>query len=441
MNIITGVKQEKYVNEEMLGQYVGQEVYIKGSIYKIRRMKGFAFVLVRMRRCVVQCIYSPVEAGFALQEIREECCCKIRANVVEEKRSKAGYELHLLDIQVLSEPVEISPVVINGRQVDASIEKLLDYRPVTLRNERERAVFRIQNGITDALRAFLCRNGFMEIHSPKLVFAGAEGGANIFRLDYFGKEAYLAQSPQFYKQMMVGVYERVFEIGPVFRAEKHDTSRHLNEYTSVDLEMGYIESFEEIMEMETEMLKAVMEGLNENCARELELLEVNVPEIGGIPVIRFCEAKEWIARECHRQIKDRDDFEPEEEKLLCKLVREKTGSEFVFVTHYPSAKRPFYAMDDPQNPRETLSFDLLFRGMEVTTGGQRIHGYTRQLKKIKERGMNAEAFESYLLMHKYGMPPHGGLGMGLERLTCRLLGRDNVRYTTLFPRDINRLLP
>lgn len=441
MRQITGVKQRIYINAEELQNHIGEEIYIKGSIYKIRRMKGFAFVLFRTAGRIVQSIYTAEEAAFALECLKEEYCCQIFARVVADERSKTGYELHLLDVEILSEPKAPSPIVINGKWVDTSIEKLLDYRPITLRNEKERAIFKIQNGITDGMRHFFAEHGFTEIHSPKIVFAGAEGGANIFKLDYFGREAYLAQSPQFYKQMMVGVYERVFEIGPVFRAEKHDTSRHLNEYIGVDFEMGYIESFEEIMAMETEMLRAVMQWLTNHCAYELELLSVRLPEITGIPAIRFREAKEWVAEVYKRPIKNFEDFEPEEEKLLCELVEREYGSELVFVTHYPSKKRPFYAMDDPENPSETLSFDLLFRGLEVTTGGQRIHGYDEQVAKITARGMEPEVFESYLMIHKHGMPPHGGLGMGLERLTSRLIKQDNVRYSALFPRDIHRLTP
>lgn len=321
------------------------------------------------------------------------------------------------------------------------MENLLNYRPVTLRNEKERAIFKLQEGICRAIREFLYKERFTEIHTPKIVAEGAEGGANIFKLDYFGKQAYLAQSPQFYKQMMVGVFERVFEIAPVFRAEKHDTARHLNEYTSVDFEMGFIESFEDIMQMETGMLKFVMAFLKENYEQELSLLKVQLPEIGTIPAVKFSEAKELVAKEYHREIKDMHDFEPEEEKLLCELIKKKTGSEFVFVTHYPSAKRPFYAKDSIENPAETLSFDLLFRGLEVTTGGQRIHEFNEQVAKMEARGMNTEAFESYLMMHKAGMPPHGGLGLGLERLTGKLLNQENVRLSTLFPRDINRVTP
>lgn len=430
-----------YINPEQLEKHIGEEVFIKGSIYKIRKMKGFAFVLIRTSQSIVQSIYTEETAGFSIDTLKEESCCSIHAKVVAEERAKMGVELHLMGIQVLSAPKEASPIVINGKEVDASIEKLLDFRPITLRNEKERAIFRIQNALTDGMRRFFAKHNFTEIHSPKLVSAGAEGGANIFRLDYFGKEAYLAQSPQFYKQMMVGVYERVFEIGPVFRAEKHDTSRHLNEYTGVDLEMGYIEGFEDIMRTETELLREAMQSVKENCLHEVRLLSVQIPEITDIPSIRFREAKEWIAEACRRPVHDYEDFEPEEEKLLCCLVKETFGSDFVFVTHYPGTKRPFYAMDDPKNPEETLSFDLLFRGMEVTTGGQRIHEYEEQCKKIAARGMNPEAFESYLMMHKYGMPPHGGLGIGLERLTCKLLDKENVRYASLFPRDMNRLVP
>ncbi len=434
-------KQKNYIEPSQLKEHIGEEISIKGSIYKIRKMKGFAFVLIRTPQSIVQGIYTEETAKDSIETLKEESCCIIYAKVVAEERAKMGYELHLTNIRVLSEPKETSPIVINGKQVDTSIEKLLDFRPVTLRNEKERSIFRIQNAITDGMRRFFVRHNFTEIHSPKLVSSGAEGGANIFRLDYFGKEAYLAQSPQFYKQMMVGVYERVFEIGPVFRAEKHDTSRHLNEYTGVDFEMGYIESFEDIMQTETELLKEAMQSVKENCPYEISLLCVQIPEITNIPSIRFHKAKEWIAEAFCRPIRDYEDFEPEEEKLLCSLVKEKYGSDFIFVTHYPSKKRPFYSMDDPEHPEVTLSFDLLFRGMEVTTGGQRIHKYEEQYKKIMERGMNPEAFQSYLMMHKYGMPPHGGLGIGLERLTCKLLDMDNVRYASLFPRDINRLVP
>ena len=438
---MNGENNQRTVAPECLQEHMGEQVRIHGSIYKIRKMRGFAFVLLRTARQVVQCIYSEEKANFSLEELTEESCVILTAEVVAEERSRTGYELHLLQVEVLSKPYEASPIVINNKLVDTSLENLLNFRPVTLRNEKERAIFKIQEGISFGIRKFLQEKGFTEIHSPKIVYSGAEGGANIFRIGYFGREAYLAQSPQFYKQMMVGVYERVFEIAPVFRAEKHDTSRHLNEYTSVDFEMGYIESFEEIMQTETAMLRGVMAYLEENYEPELTLLSVTLPKVTEIPVIRFHEAKELVAKEYHREIKDYEDFEPEEEKLLCELMEKKTGSEFVFVTHYPSKKRPFYAMESAENPEVTESFDLLFRGLEITTGGQRIHSYEEQVKKMERLGMNLSLFESYLMMHKYGMPPHGGLGLGLERFTSKLLGQENVRRATLFPRDTGRLEP
>lgn len=240
---------------------------------------------------------------------------------------------------------------------------------------------------------------------------------------------------------MVGVFERVYEIAPVFRAEKHDTSRHINEYTSVDLEMGFIESFYEIMALEVEMLQSIFTHLQDHYADELILLGVKLPKIDCIPSLSFAEAKELVATTYGRSITDEEDFEPEEEKLLSEIIAKQTGSEFVFVTHYRSSKRPFYAMDTPADPKVTESFDLIFRGLEITTGGQRIHDYQAQVDKMQARGMEIAPFDSYLMAHKYGLPPHGGLGLGLERLTAKLLGFSNVRNATLFPRDIGRLMP
>lgn len=441
MKMINGSTENNNMETENIINNIGNRIKLHGSIYKIRKMSGFAFVLLRIKRAVIQCIFSEEFSKFNLNILKEESCIKLTGDVVKEERSKTGWELHMIDVDILSEPIAESPIVINNKKVDTSLENLLDYRPITLRNEKERAIFKLQEGICNGFRKFLLEQKFTEIHTPKIVSAGAEGGANIFHLNYFNKEVYLAQSPQFYKQMMVGVYERVFEIAPVFRAEKHDTSRHLNEYISVDYEMAYIESFEDIMQMETMMLKCALALLKEKYSYELKLLNVALPNLTSIPAIKFMEAKELISKEYSREIKDYGDFEPEEEKLLSEIIKKKTGSEFIFVTHYPSKKRPFYAMDDSHNPQVTLSFDLLFRGLEITTGGQRIHDYNMQIQKMKQREMNIEEFESYLMMHKYGMPPHGGLGLGLERFTSKLLNQDNVRLATLFPRDINRVTP
>lgn len=438
---INGEFDSSHVEAEELINHIGQIVQIHGIIYKIREMSGFAFVLLRTRRALVQCIHSGDFSTFPLSELKENMSVIIRGEVVRDERSRTGTEIRIISFEALSCPAEEMPVVINNREVNASIETLLDFRPITLRNIKERAIFKVQEGICAGFRSFLGKNGFTEIHTPKIVFSGAEGGANIFRLDYFGREAYLAQSPQFYKQIMVGVFERVYEIAPVFRAEKHDTSRHLNEYTSVDLEMGFIKDFTDLMRMETKMLAYTFDYLKEHYADELAMLKAEIPTADEIPAVSFVEAKQMISDAYHREITDYEDFDPEEEKLLSEIIKKQTGSDFVFVTGFKSSKRPFYTQDSKDDPEYTDSFDLIFRGMEITTGGQRIHDYNVQVAKMRRLGMDVDKFSSYLMAHKYGLPPHGGLGLGLERFTARLLGLQNVRYAAMFPRDINRLEP
>lgn len=438
MNNIAG-KINPIIEEKELQERIGEIVSFTGSVYKIRKMSGFSFVIIRTARNLIQTLMDNNMENATV--LCENACVKVKGKVRKEDRAHAGFEIDLEEIEILSFPASESPVVINNKELKASLDTRLDYRPFTLRNQKERAVFKLQEGILAGAREFLMAQKFTEIHSPKIVYSGVEGGANMFKLDYFGRDAYLAQSPQAYKQMMVGVYDRVFEIGAVYRAEKHDTARHLNEYMGLDLEIGYINNFTEIMEIETIMLQSIMKYLTDNYKDEINILEVEVPIIETIPAITFHQAKDWIKQEFGRKIDDYYDFEPEEERLLCRLVKEHSGSDFVFVTHYPTAKRPFYAMEADENTEVTKSFDLLFRGIEVTTGGQRIHDYNAQIEKLKKREMNPEAFEGYLMLHKYGIPPHGGLGMGVERFTMSLLNKSNVREAALFPRDMNRLNP
>ena len=387
-----------HVEAEELINHVGQTVLLHGVVYKIREMSGFAFVLLRTKRALLQCIHSRDFSTFPLGELKENMSVIIRGEVVRDERSRTGTEVRIISVEVLSRPAEEMPVVINNKEVNTSIETLLDYRPITLRNAKERTVFKIQEGICAGFRSFLGKNGFTEIHTPKIVFSGAEGGANIFRLDYFGSEAYLAQSPQFYKQIMVGVFERVYEIAPVFRAEKHDTARHLNEYTSVDLEMGFIKDFTDLMRIEAKMLAYTFDYLEENYADELIMMKAEIPSAGEIPAVSFIEAKQMISDVYRREITDYEDFEPEEEKLLSGIIKKETGSDFVFVTGFKSSKRPFYTLDSKDDPEYTDSFDLIFRGMEVTTGGQRIHDYSAQIAKMRKLGMDIDKFSSYLMV-------------------------------------------
>ena len=425
--------------------YDNQVVSIKGYVHRIREMTGFAFIIIRTARDIIQCVYAPEFSDYRLDEkLCEEASVKVTGKVVSSKDAKGNdrYELQIHNIEILSLPAEGLPIVINKKQLDnIQLSTILDLRPIATRNPKERAIFKIQEGIARGFREYLMQNGFTEIRSPKINYAGAEGGTNVFKLDYFGKQVYLAQSPQLYKQAMVGVYQRVFEIAPVFRAEHHDTSRHLNEYTSMDLEMGFINSFEDVMNMEVGILKYIMNLLKTEYKEEVELLHADIPEIDEIPVMKFMDAKELLMTKFKYKPSDMKDFDPQEEELLGKYAKKELNSDFIFITHYPSKKRPFYTMDDPADPEYTLSFDLLFRGLEITSGGQRVHDYKEQVEKMIKLGTNPEDFETYLMFHKYGAPPHGGLGIGLERLTMHLLGAKNVRETTLFPRDINRVTP
>ena len=445
MDKMTGIINNTDISFKDFAKYDGEVKSICGYIHRIREMTGFSFVIIRTERDTIQCVYAPEFSDYRWDErLSEEACVRVFGKIVKSTDAKGNdrFEMQIHDIKILSLPAERLPIVINKKQLDnIGLSTVLDLRPISMRNPKERAIFKLQEGIARGFKEFLLKNGFSEIRSPKINFAGAEGGTNIFKLDYFGKQVYLAQSPQLYKQALVGVYGKVFDIGPVFRAEHHDTSRHLNEYTSMDLEMGFINDFTDIMNMETGLLKYIMNLLKEEYANEIELLHADIPEITEIPTIKFMDAKELLMTKFKYKPSDMKDFDPAEEELLGKWAKKELNSDFLFVTHYPSKKRPFYTMDDPNDPEYTLSFDLLFRGLEITSGGQRIHDYNMQVEKMLKCGMDPEAFETYLMLHKYGAPPHGGLGLGLERLTMHLLGFKNVREATMFPRDLNRVTP
>ena len=454
MEQCTGTTVEKYLQitdikklffEEVQGkskmEFDKDEISLAGTIHTIRDFGEFSFLILRTRQGIIQCFLEKNSPDYDCESLLENSSVELTGTIREELRAPNQFEMVVKKIFILSTPFAPSPITLSKWKLGVSLDKNLELRPLTLRHLHQRAIFKIQEGIVRGFRDYLQSQEFTEIRTPKIVASGAEGGSNIFKLDYFGQKAFLAQSPQFYKQTMVGVYDRVFEVGPVFRAEKHSTARHLNEYTSLDFEMGYISGFEDIMSMETAALKYIFSLLKREYSDDLKMLKVEIPEFDSIPTVRFDAAKEMVSKKYNRKIKDPYDLEPEEEILIGQLFLEEYKSEFVFVTHYPTKKRPFYAMNDPQNEKFTLSFDLLFRGMEITTGGQRIHQYDQQVEKMQNKGMNYEDFTSYLMIHKYGMPPHGGLGIGLERLTMKLLGETNIRTTTMFPRDQTRLDP
>lgn len=443
MEYVTGVKTRETLEiEDLLAEEMeGRTVKVNGAVHAIRDMGNIAFIVLRKRDGLIQCIFEEGITKFNLKDLREAFTVEVVGTLSKADKAPNGIEIRITELKVLSIPADTLPLPISKWKMKTSLDAKLNYRPISLRNIRERAKFKLQEGIVRGFRDFLYKEGFTEIHTPKIGAKSAEGGANLFKLEYFHRPAILQQSPQFYKQMMVGVYDRVFETAPVFRAEKHNTRRHLNEYTSLDFEMGYIDGFEDIMAMETGFLQYAMKLLETDYAKELQILGITLPKTSEIPAVRFDEIKRLAAEKYGRAMKNPFDLEPEEELLISRYAKEEWDADFVFVTHYPSKKRPFYAMDDPADPRFTLSFDLLFRGMEITTGGQRIHDYQKLLEKMETRGMTTDGMEQYLSAFKYGMPPHGGLGIGMERLTMKLVGEDNVRETTLFPRDLSRLEP
>lgn len=443
MEFLNGIcKKEVTEWDELTGtSLLNQEVVLEGAVHSIRNMGDVAFVILRRREGLFQTVVENEKANLSIHDLKEAMTLRVKGILHEEERAPHGREVRVQEIEILSSPAEPMPLAIDKWKLNTSLEAKLNLRPIALRNIQERSKFKIQEALVRAFRDFLYEQGFTEIHTPKIGARGAEGGANLFKFSYFHKPAVLAQSPQFYKQMMVGVFDRVFETGPVFRAEKHNTKRHLNEYTSLDFEMGYIDGFEDIMGMETGFLQYAMELLKKDYSKELQILKIQLPKVDQIPAVRFDKAKELVSEKYNRKIRNPYDLEPEEEALIGRYFKEEYDADFVFVTHYPSKKRPFYAMDDPADPTFTLSFDLLFHGLEITTGGQRIHDYQQLLDKIEARGMTTEGMEQYLDTFKYGMPPHGGLGIGMERLTMKLLGEENVREATLFPRDLSRLEP
>jgi nondiscriminating aspartyl-tRNA synthetase len=435
--------QRTYIKD--LPAHIGEDVRIKGWV-SVRRDQGkMIFFDFRDMSGTVQGVVLPASPAMdTAKDIRNEYVVAIEGvvNKRPEKNVQAGKQNGDIEVEIKGiEILSAAHMLPFDMDAELNLDTLFDYRPLTLRRERERAIFTVQSAIIHAYREFLTQENFKEFQAPKLVGDDAEGGGNVFRVEYFkDKDAFLATSPQLYKQIMVGVFERVFAIGNVFRAEKHATTRHLNEYTSMDIEMGFINDHTDIMELETRLMRFLMNHLQTFCLREFTLLNAEIPIVPEtIPRMKLREAQALITRETGVDCTQEPDLEPEHERWLCAYAKEQFGSDFIFITHYPVSKRPFYTMEDDADLGFTKSFDLLFRGVEITTGGQRIHTYDTLMQKLHLKNLNPLNFTFYLQAFKYGMPPHGGWGMGLERLTQKLLGLDNVKEATLFPRDMNRI--
>ncbi|MBU1046295.1 aspartate--tRNA(Asn) ligase [Patescibacteria group bacterium] len=435
--------QRIYIKD--LKEYIDQEITIAGWV-NVRRDHGkLIFIDLRDRTGLVQMVALPnhAEASEMAGQLRSEWVIEVKGKVnkrpekmINADELNGDLEIEILDIKIISEAQELP----FDRETELNLDTYFDNMPLTLRTPEKKAVFIVQAVIVQAFRKFLISEEFTEVQAPKIIGADAEGGAGVFEVDYFGNKAYLATSPQFYKQIMVGVFERVFMTGNVFRAEKHSTSRHINEYTSLDFEMGFIESHLDIMKMENKLLKFMVGELKEKCSVEFELLGAEIPEVvDEIPHMKLKEAQEVIKKEYGEDCVGEPDLEPQHERWLCEYSRREFNSDFIFITHYPVEKRPMYTYEDENDKGFTKSFDLLFRGIEITTGGQRIHNYDSLIKGIEKKGLDPEKFSFYLQAFKYGMPAHGGIGMGLERLTAKFLGIKNIKEATLFPREINRI--
>lgn len=414
-----------------LPQHVGETVEVSGWLHRRRELKNVTFLVLRDRSGLAQAVLSePV--GLA-----EETVLRVRGTVTASPQAPGGAELTAPEIEVLSGAEHaVPPFDLYRPAVPSGLPTILDHAPVALRHPLLRAPHEIAAASVAGFRTALDGVGFTEIHTPKVVASATESGANVFSLDWFGRKAYLAQSPQFFKQAMVGVFERVYETGPVFRAEPHDTARHLAQYTSLDAELGFVTDHRDVMAVLREAVAGMVAAVAERAGGAVERLGAGLPEVPeAIPEIHFSDARRMLGGG------DEPDLSPADERALSVWARREHGSEFLFVTGYPMAKRPFYTHPEPGRPAFSNSFDLLFRGLELVTGGQRLHRYEDYLAALAERGEPVGPYEGYLSAFAHGMPPHGGFALGLERWVSRLTGADNVRRSTLFPRDLHRLTP
>lgn len=422
-----------------LPQTTEKTVTIAGWVYHLRILSKTTFLVIKDSTGTIQCV-MPTDLNSDLH-LRLDDCVEINGNLNSDARSKNGIELHVTSIRKLSESsLGQLPFNSSSEIKELSPEIQFNHRPLVLRNEKHGGIFKLQAKVLELFRRYLSENHFTEIVTSKIVASGTESGTNLFQMKYFEKVAYLAQSPQFYKEQCVAGLERVFETGHVYRAEPHATSRHLTEYYSLDVELGFIKGPEEVIELERSLLNYMFAEINKSFAPVLEAFgQGPLPSMEKAPIWEFEECLEKL--QTHFGRKDLvDDLDGEAERQLCQLAQKEFGVPAVFVLGFPLSARPFYTA--PRGEKGAAqSFDLLFRGLEITTGGQRLHQRSELEAALKRRKIEPASFESHLKMFELGMPPHGGFAIGAERLTAQILGLSNVREATLYPRDRNRLTP
>ncbi|GAB4083440.1 aspartate--tRNA(Asn) ligase [Myceligenerans cantabricum] len=407
---------------------------LQGWVHRRRVLSAVSFLIVRDRSGLAQVVVRPEDG----QEIPpEETTIEVVGTATPNEQAAGGVELTSPIITPLTEPAVTPPAELWRPKLNAALPTLLDHAPVMWRHPAQRAAWEIAAASLRGFRTALDASGFTEVQSPKFVASATESGANVFQVGYFGRPAYLAQSPQFYKQQLVGVFERVYEVGPVFRAEPHDTVRHLAEYVSLDVEFGFIRDHREVLAVLRDVIAGMADGITAHAAGAVERLGIEVPKVPDqIPVVHFAKALRIVGAP-----EDEPDLAPEHERSLGEWAAEEFGSDFLAVEGYPMAKRPFYTHPQPDDPRWSNSFDLLCRGLELVTGGQRLHRPSDYVAAITARGEDPAVYASYLQAFEHGMPPHGGFAIGLERWTARLTGAANIREVSLFPRDLHRLTP
>ena len=423
---------------QSLPEFVGREVVLRGWVFRLRALGKTTFLILKDCSGKAQCVAASGTIGELRLKLEDvvEICGRVRL----DERSKSGYEVEILQVRELNRAGQNLPFHSASDIESVGLETLTDYRPLALRNESVGQVFRVQGALLRFFREYLTNNRFTEIITSKIVSSGTEGGTNLFELKYFDRAAYLAQSPQFYKEHCVAGLERVFETGHVYRAEPHATSRHLTEYYSLDIEFGFIDGPEDVIQLERELLTYIFDRLNQEYPRILDGYRTKpLPLMMGVPCWEFSECLELLRQKFNRTDL-KDDLDPEAERQLCRLAEEKTGVPTIFVLGFPLASRPFYTA--PRGGEGAgSSFDLLFQGMEITTGGQRLHRREDLEQSLRRRGIDPKSFESHLRMFDLGMPPHGGFAIGLERLTAQVLNLPNVRQAVLYPRDRYKLTP
>lgn len=429
-----------------LSAQVGQTVTVQGWMHKKRLLGGLNFIVLRDRGGLLQILVKDDEEVEKLRGAQIGSVLTIHGQVVKEDRAPGGVEIHDPKIDVVVEVTDTPQVEIDKplSHKPENLDTLFEYRPIGLRSVQESAVFKIRAGIAKALREYFYQNELTEVHTPKLLAAATEGGAEVFKLDYFGQEATLAQSPQFYKQMLVGVFERVFEIAPVYRAEPSATTRHMTEYISVDAELGFI-AMADLESFLSGLLNFVVNYVWQHHEPELKLWQATKPVLPKeIPKLSMEQIHELYSKETGEHSVGEKDLRPDEERWICEYAKKNLGSEAVFVTDWPASDMKFYHKAQAGKPDLADRIDLLFRGLEIVTGSMRENDHTVLLTQLKEKAggdPNDPGFKYFLMSMQAGMPPHGGFGMGLERLTEKIIGLNNVKEASIFPRDINRLAP